>query len=461
MAETQSIRTENRQSWSSRIAFLLATIGFSVGLGNIWRFPYLAGESGGGAFVLIYLAFVLLIGIPIVMAELAIGRRGARSPVSTMAGLARQNGASGAWGLAGGLAMVTAFLITSYYSVIGGWTLHYAWLSASGALNEIDQLSSQALFDDLLADPLLVGCWNFVFIALIVVIVARGLHAGIERAVTVLMPLLFFALVSLAIFGLAKGEGWQALEFLFAPDFSVVTLGTVLAAMGQAFFSVGVGMAAMMTYGSYLPRGISIPKTSVIIALADTFVALVAGLAIFPFVFAYGLAPSEGPGLVFVALPTALSGIGGGLVALAFFVLLSVAALTSAIALFEVLAAWGDEQGWRRVKTALVAGVACFLVGLATVFSFNIASDFHPMAYIPGFENATMFGAIDRLTTSFGLPIAGLLIAVFAGWVLTKADIADELDLSPDDKVFKMWRSTVRYLLPLVISALIYSGASG
>jgi len=447
----------SHQHWSSRLVFILATIGFSVGLGNIWRFPYMAGENGGAAFVLVYLACVLLISIPIVVAELAMGRRGGMTPAATFTALAAAQGRTRWWGLAGALTVVTAFLIISYYCVIGGWTLHYVYLSLAGKLAGIDGATAQGIYDDLLARPALMTFWQLTFIALNVTIVARGLHGGIERAVRVLMPLFFGLLLVLAAYGLAADGAGRGLAFLFRPDLSEVTWQTGINAMGQAFFSVGVGMAALMTYGAYLPKAVRIPRTAAIIALADTGVALLAGIAIFPLVFSHGLAATEGVGLVFITLPVALAAIdGGGLVAVVFFALLSVAALTTAIAIFEVLVSWAEEQGRSRPRTALQAGAACWLAGLATVLSFNEAADFRPLAFIPGYESATLFDAVDQLTATIGLPLGGLLVAVFAGHVMSREQIASELGLPPASALFRCWRFLVRWPVPLVIGTLLF-----
>lgn len=449
----------NHQSWSSRLAFIFATIGFSVGLGNIWRFPYLAGESGGGAFVLIYLLCVVLIGVPIVMAEMAIGRRGGMTPVATLANLASSPSSKPFWKLSGGFIMLTAFLIETFYCVIGGWTLHYVYLAASGALINIDVVQSQALFDALLADPVTLIAWQAVFLAINAIVLSRGLQKGLEKAVTILMPTLFILLVALAVYGVIAADAAGAIRFLFSPDFSVVSGKTLIDAMGQAFFSVGVGMAAMITYGAYLPKHVNIPSTSLIVAFADTGVALIAGLAIFPFVFALGLSPSEGPGLVFVALPAALSGYGGGFASLAFFALLGVAALTSSFALLEVFVSRAEERGTTRGRSAPGFAVLVFIIGLGTVFSLNIAQDVHPLGAISGFETATFFDIIDWFTSSIGLPIGGLLAALFAGWVLPSAIMSEELSVAPDTLWYRAWRVLMRYGVPLVILTLIVSGA--
>lgn len=446
------------QSWSSRFAFMAATIGFSVGLGNIWRFPYLAGESGGGAFVLIYIVCVLLIGVPIVMAEMAIGRKGGQTPIGSLASLATSDRTRPLWALGGGFVMLTSFLIVTFYCVIGGWALHYVYLAVTGALSGIDGEQSQALFSALLADPGQLILWQAVFLALNVYVVSKGLHGGIERAVTILMPILFVSLAGLAVYGVFAGDGAKALSFLFAPDFSVVTGKTLIDAMGQAFFSVGVGMAAMMTYGAYLPKSVDIPSTSVMISLADTGVALVAGLAIFPFVFALGFSPSDGAGLVFVTLPAALSGFAGGYAALAFFILLSIAALTSSIALLEVSVSWAEEKGKDRKKFSWLVGLVCFVIGLGSVISFNVASEFYPLSVLPGYETATIFDVMDQYTSTIGLPLGGLIAALFVGWAIAKDEIAEEIGLSADGVLFQAWRFSMRFMIPLVILILLITG---
>nr|WP_070959259.1 sodium-dependent transporter [Hyphomonas sp. Mor2] len=448
--------------WSSKATFILATIGFSVGLGNIWRFPYLAGESGGGAFVIIYLACVALIGIPIIVAELMIGRRGGMTPGMTMSKLAKEAGRSRFWGIAGLVAIITAFLIVSYYCVIGGWTLHYVFLSASEGWSGVDSAQSQTTFEHLLSDPVLLIFWQLVFLSIVALITVRGLNGGIEKAVSLLMPALFVLLISLAIYGLIVGDAARGLAFLFEPDWTQVTGETFLNAIGQAFFSVGVGMAAMMTYGAYLPKKVNIAETSFIVAFADSAVAIIAGLAVFPFVFANGLSPTEGPGLVFVTLPTAFGDLtGGGVASIAFFALLAVAAITSAIALFEVLAACGEEHGISRLKTAVGAAGVLWAVGLLTVFSLNHWAAFHPLSFLPGFEEATVFDSIDRITATIGLPLGGFLISIFAGHVLSARIVADELGVSSEGVIFRIWRFLLRWPLPAAIALLLIMGVQG
>ncbi|MFQ5535769.1 MAG: sodium-dependent transporter [Sphingomonadales bacterium] len=448
------------ENWSSRLVFLLATIGFSVGLGNIWRFPYIAGQNGGGAFVLVYLLTVSAIALPLVMAEILIGRRAGLSPARALARIARDEGRGRYWSWLGGMTMLTAFLITSYYAVIGGWTLDYAWLSVTGVLSGLDSAGSTAAFDSLLASPLRLVFWQSIFLTATVWIVARGLSGGIEKAVKFLMPLLFALLVILVAFALVVGDARAGLDFLFYPDFSRLSWGMVLAAVGQAFFSVGVAMAAMMTYGAYLPRHVSIPNSAVMIVAADTGVALLAGIAIFPLVFGYGLEPMDGAGLIFRTLPVAFSEMPGGQVfGTLFFLLLVSAALTSCIAIIEPIVSWAEEhRGIRRSRSAAIAGVVLWATGLFTVISFNIWAGVRPLGFLERFKGASVFNLIDFLTANVMLPAGGLLIAIFAGWMMTRESTADELSLDPAGMSFRIWRGLIRFLVPPAIALVLVFG---
>ncbi len=449
-------------TWTSRAGFLFATIGFSVGLGNIWRFPWLAGENGGGAFVAVYLVCVAFVALPIVMAELLIGRRGGLTPAATMRKVALAEGRSPKWAIGGWIAILSVFMIGTFYGVIGGWTLAYFWNAISGQLQGVDAASAQALFDALLASPAMLIFWMLLFLLINILIVERGLQKGVERASSILMPLLFAMLLGLCLFALVSGDAVAGLSFLFVPDFSAITANTWLVALGQAFFSVGVGMAAMMLYGAFLPKSVRIPGTAAIVVAADTLVALLAGIAIFPFLFAQGLEPAQGPGLVFVVMPVALQASGFASVALAaFFALLSVAALTSMMSFFEMGAAWGEENGVKRRTMVWGGGVATAVVGLLTVFSLNHAADFHPLGFVPGFEGKTMFDTIDWLSSNLGLTIAGLISALFAGWVMAKDSTAEELGLDPASLAFRGWRFLLRWPVPLTIVALIAGALFG
>ena len=445
-------RSSSHEGWSSRLAFLFAAIGSAVGLGNIWKFPYVTGVNGGGAFVVVYLVCVILVVIPILFGELLIGRRGGQSPSASMADLAKDEGRHPSWELLGWLGIVAAFLILTFYSVIAGWSLAYVFKTVRGVFEGIDGAGSGAIFDDLLADPVSLTMWHGLFMVITIFVVARGVQKGLERAVTIMLPSLFFILLFLVGYAAVEGEFQKGFDFLFAVDFSKIDANVVMIAVGQAFFSVSVGIGALMTYGAYLPGNVSIPKMGCLIAAADTLVAVLAGLAIFPIVFAYGLEPGEGPGLIFVTLPIAFGQMPGGtLVGTLFFVLLAFAALTSSISLLEpAVSRLEERRGWKRGPVTMCAGVGAWLVGLGTVFSFNHWAGFTPLSAFPTFEGKTVFDLLDYLATNIMLPLGGMMIAIFAGWMMTKKSTLEELGLS-DGTVYRIWRFLVRFVSPVAI----------
>ena len=327
--------------WSSRLAFILAVSGSAVGLGNIWKFPYVAGQNGGGAFVLVYLLCVAAIGLPVMMSEVLLGRRGRRNPIETMRILGREEANQPTWSLVGAMGMLGGFLILSFYSVIAGWTLHYVVLAAGNSFDGANAEVLGELFGELTGSISVQTGWHSLFMLLTVFVVARGVERGLEQAVRVMVPALILIMLGLLGYAMTNGAFMEGLAFLFRPDFDKLTSTAVLAAMGQAFFSLSVGMGAVMAYGAYLPKEESIIQTSVAVVCADTGIALLAGLVIFPIVFANGLDPAEGPGLVFQVLPLALTQLPGGIVvATLFFLLLAFAGLTSAISLLEPAVAW-------------------------------------------------------------------------------------------------------------------------
>ncbi|MDC0661576.1 sodium-dependent transporter [Marinobacter sp. SS21] len=450
--------TAKRGLWSSRLAFILAATGSAVGLGNIWKFPYITGENGGGAFVLVYLVCIAAVGIPIMMAEVLIGRRGGRSPVNSLRLIAERDKLHPAWKLVGVIGVLAAFLILSFYSVIGGWAVSYVGTAASGQLAGQTAESIGAIFSNLLSDPGTLLLWHTVFMALVMVVVARGVRAGLERAVSILMPGLFLLLLAVVAYAMTTGHFGQAVSFLFQPDFSKLTTSGVLVALGHAFFTLSLGMAIMMAYGSYLPKGISIAKTSITVSIMDTGVALLAGLAIFPIVFANGMEPGAGPGLIFQTLPLAFGQMPmGSLFGTLFFVLLIFAAWTSGISLLEPLVEWLEEQkGMNRTISTLVAGLACWGLGIASILSLNLWSDVAPLGMFAMFEGKTIFDLLDFLTANILLPLGGLLVAVFTGWFMSKQALKNELSLS--DSSFKLWYNTLRYLTPVaVLVVFIYN----
>ena len=443
------------ETWSSRRAFLLAAIGAAVGLGNIWRFPYLAGESGGAAFVLVYLLCVAVIGVPVLLTELSLGRRGGLSPVGTMGGLAAEEGRSRHWRKAGWAQVITIFLAGSFYYVVASWVLAYVLLAAEGAFNGIDRPAAATMFDSLMASPWRMALWYGFFIGLTVAVVASGIRHGLERAVKLMMPALFVLLVVLVGYAAWVGDFAAGAGFLFRFDASKVTGGVVLAAMGQAFFTLGVGQAVMITYGAYIPKNINLISASAIIALADLAVALLAALVIFPLVFANGMAPDAGPSLVFKTLPIVFGAMpAGGLFGTLFFLLIAIAALTSTISGVEPIVSWAEEhKGWRRPVVATVAGLALWLVGLASVFSFNLLADFHPLGFVPGFGQATVFNLLEYASVNLLMPLNALLLTIFAGWLMARKSLLGALEIG-DGRGFRLLYPVIRYIVPLAIMAI-------
>lgn len=442
--------------WSSRFAFIMAAVGSAVGLGNVWKFPYMAGTGGGSAFVLMYLGFVLLIGVPILMAELMLGRKARHAPAEALAHLGRTYGGTPAWGLVGLMGVLAALLILSFYSVVAGWALAYIPEMLSGSFANATAEVTGGVFGGLLADPGRLILWHSIFMAITVLIVAGGVTSGIEVAVTYLMPGLFLMLLVLLGYAMVEGEFARGVTYMFRPDFGAITPDVAIAAAGQAFFSLSIGLGTMLAYGSYLPRDISIPKTAVTIALADTGVALIAGCAIFPIVFASGLDPGQGPGLVFVTLPVAFGNMPFGLIIGAvFFLLLTVAAITSSVSLLEpVVATVKERTGIGRPVLCLGIGVVAWVLGLATVWSFNDWADVKILG------DRTPFDTIDYVTSSVMLPLGGALMAVFAGWVLTREVLRSELAFD-SEALFTLWRFLTRYVAPLAVGLVAVAKIMG
>lgn len=438
------------ESWSSRLVFIMAAVGAAVGLGNLWKFPYTAGVNGGAAFVLVYLGAVAAVAVPVVIAELMIGRRGRMSPPNSFLALAREAGANPAWRFVGWMNLLAVFLILSFYSVIAGWALAYVPKLALGRFHQAAPDQVAAEFSALLGSPGTLALLHALFMALTVSIVAVGLKRGIERAVRFLMPSLLLMLIALVLYAAIEGDLARTLTFLFQADFSKINADVVLQAIGQAFFSVSVAMGLLITYGAYLGPDTRLGSSAVYIAGADTFVALLSGLAIFPLVFANALDPAEGPGLIFVTLPIAFGQMpAGALFGALFFVLVLVSALTSSIAILEPMVSWAEEHAWlKRGPAAMIAGALAWLVGLATVFSFNLWAGWFPLGRFERFRESTVFDLIDYFTSNLLLPLGGVLIAVFVGWVLSSDTARAEVGVD-DGWWFRAWRFTLRYIAPL------------
>ncbi|RKZ49507.1 MAG: sodium-dependent transporter [Candidatus Parabeggiatoa sp. nov. 3] len=461
-------KTSIHGEWSSRLAFILAATGSAVGLGNIWKFPYMTGEYGGGAFVIVYLLCIALIGLPIMMAEVMLGKRGRSSPINTMQALAQETGRSQIWQLLGWSGVIAGFLILSFYSVIAGWALAYVPRLASGMFTVVSDLPTanavadfvDTQFNALVGDPLRLLAWHTAFIIVTITMVAGGVQGGLERAVRWMMPALFILLLVLVGYAMSTPKFMDGVHFMFNIDFDKLLYSKgefrydgILAAMGQAFFSLSLGMGSIMVYGAYLPKQASIAQTTTAVVVADTLVAILAGLIIFPIVFSNGLQPDAGVGLVFKTLPIAFGQMPfGSFFGTVFFVLLALAAWSSAISLIEPAVAWLVETGkFTRLSATIGCGLAAWLVGLATVFSFNIWSDIKPLSQFASFEDKTLFDLIDYLTTNIMLPLGGLFIAIFVAWIMKRQIVSDEFKSSPNRLGFQVWYFLLRYLTPLGI----------
>jgi len=417
----------NNTQWSSRFAFLMAAVGSSVGLGNLWRFSAQAGDNGGGAFIVIYLLCILLIGIPVLMSEYIIGRAGnGGSAVNSITDLAARSSVNSKWSALAWMGTLSAFLIVSFYCVVAAWVMLYIPKFLTGAFvgQSAEQIAAQ--FDTARANKPVIFLYVFCFLGLSSFFVARGVKKGIELASKLLMPIFFLLLVGLSVFSLyiglqqsalmadgSSGNGTKrALEFMFNPDFSKISANVIVSALGQAFFSIGLGSATMITYGSYLPKSISIPKSSLVIGLTDTAVALIAGLAIFPIVFAFNLDSAGGAGLFFKTLPVALTTLPGGtFMGTAFFTLALFAALTTAIALFEVVTAFLiDRFNLKRLHAVGYIWMSALLLSVGSVFS-----------------DSFMTLLDEKITGAIMVPLSGLLAITFVGWKMDKKLLADEI----------------------------------
>jgi len=443
------------QRWNTRFGFLMASVGFAVGLGNIWRFPYVTGENGGSAFVLVYLVCTFGIGIPIVMAELMLGRQGRLTPPPAMAAVASDNGLSRHWSMVGYLNLLTAFSILVTYAVVCGWVLYYLYLALIGDLVSADAASSGVRFDALLADaPTLTG-WALVALVIASGIIYRGVQRGIERAVTVLMPLLFLLLIALVGFNVVAGGIAETLAYLLKPDFSKLGPSMLLAAIGQSFFSIGVAMAGMMMFGAYLSDTVSIGRSAFLIVMADTLVALLAGFVIFPMVFNNGLDPAQGTGLIFKTLPLAFGQMPGGeWIGVLFFLLLSVAAVTSIVGFCEPLGAWlAQRSGWSRHRASVVLGVTAMTCSFVSVLSYN------HWAQISVFS-VSLNVVMDFVPNQVLLPLGGLCIALFAGWFVRSEYSASALNLE-GKRLFQLWQVLLRFVVVPALAIILVTGIYG
>jgi NSS family neurotransmitter:Na+ symporter len=438
-------RTSSHGEWSSRTAFILAATGSAVGLGNIWKFPYITGENGGGAFVLIYILCVMFIGIPIMLAEVYLGKRGRLNPIASIKYISEKENRSKNWRVIGLIGILAGILILSYYSVIAGWTMAYATRAAFGVINNIDAVGATLMFNDFVSDPERLLAWHTIFSIMTVIVVSKGVKSGLESAVVRLMPALLVLLLALVIFSAIEGDFVSGVKFMLYPDFSQVTWKTILIAMGQAFFSLSLGMGALMVYGSYLSSDISIPQTCVIVASLDTLVALLAGLAIFPIVISSGLEMTQGPGLIFQTLTVAFGAMPGGqLFGTLFFILLIFAAWTSSISLIEPMIIWMIEKyNLTRIQAATISSGLAWLLGIGTIISFNIGSEIKIF-------NMNIFETLDYLTSNILLPLGGIMITIYVSWLISKESINKELNIKSNILRY-IWYFSARFVAPIAV----------
>ncbi|WP_084631323.1 sodium-dependent transporter [Ferrimonas senticii] len=438
--------TPSRENWGSRVGFIMAAAGSAVGLGNIWKFPYTAGESGGGAFVLIYLFFVIFIGFSVMLTEFSLGRKTGRAAVGAFKSVDKR------WSFTGVIGVLSGLLIMGFYPVVGGWALAYIFKVGGGLLNEPSAIG--ATFDGFITNPLEPLYWMAAYLLVNLLVVAKGISGGIEKAGKVLMPMLFFILIIIAVKGLTLPGSGKGLEFLFSPDFSKVNGEVVLAALGQAFFSLSLGMGCMITYGSYLKKKENLVQNTAIVTGMDTAVALLAGIAMFPAMFAFSMEPAAGPGLVFVVVPQLFAEMTGGMIfALIFFIGLTVAALTSSVSLLEVVVAYLiDEKQLSRPKAVIAAGSVMVLLCIMASLSLGGVG--------PTLFDTGLFDIFDLLTDKIFLAIGGMFICIFAGWKLSKQELKQEItnDGEISFPLFNLWYGLVKYVIPVAVAIVAIGG---
>ena len=436
-----------RENWGSRLGFIMATAGSAIGLGNIWKFPYMTGENGGAAFLIIYLGLVFTIGLSVLLAEVMIGRTTQSDAVNSFKKLGH-----GTFSIVGYMGITAGFMILSFYCVVAGWTIAYIIKMASGAFAGLDGAALGGAFGGFITDPVQPIIYQAIFVALTVLVVLGGITNGIERAGKILMPLLLLILLALVVRAVTLPGAQKGLDFFLTPDFSKITASTVMAALGQAFFSLSLGMGAILTYGSYLKKDVNIGKSATQVVFLDTMVALLAGLAILPAVFAFNMDPGAGPGLTFVTLPAVFNAMPGGFFfGILFFVLLTIAALTSSISLLEPVVAFFSTKGYTRKQVTIGSGLLAFALGVPCSLSLGVWS-----GYTIGGKN--FFDLMDFLTANIMLPLGGLLIAIFVGWVVTPLAIREVAGEGQPGALTKAWIFILRFVAPLAIAAILING---
>lgn len=440
--------------WSSRLAFHLGAAGAAVGLGSIWRFPYLAGTGGGSAFILVFVAACLLIAAPLLAAEYAIGRRARCNAPEAAGEVAVRAGRSRAWSAIGTIGAIASVLMFSYYSVIAGWVMAYSWKAASGALSAAGPDKVAILWKEFLARPLEVGAWHAGFVALVILISARGLNSGIEAANKIRGPALLALLGVLVMYALTVGDVARGVSFAFQPDFSAIDAQVVLTAVGQAFYATGVGQAMMIAYGAYVAPGTSLVRTSLVVIASILLISLLSTLMVFPLVFHYGMDPAQGSQLVFEVLPRAFAEMPGGqIVGTLFFLLLTLAAWVPSVALLEPAVAWLQQRCCcSRVNAALLIGGGSWLLGIGSVLSFNVAATWYPLGLLPHFASMTFFDVLDYVVSNIAMPVGALLTSLLMGWLLHDV-MSEELAETPSfARRAYLW--LLRYVCPIAIVAI-------
>lgn len=442
---------KQREHWSSHLGFILAAAGSAIGLGTLWKFPYVTGENGGGLFVLIYILCTFLIGVPVFIAELILGRTAQRGAVGVFATLSNN---STLWKSVGWLGVASSFLIMSYYSVLAGWGLNYVVMSLNQSYLHRSPEEITGIFGILSSSGDITLFWHFIFTALTVSVVYAGIRHGIEYWSKFMTSALFILLLGLCAYTVTLDGFWDALKFIFYPDVSKFRPSGVLEALGLAFFTLSLGQGIMLTYGSYMRRSEDIPKTAGLIGVMIIFVSMIAGMVIFPIIFTFGFAPQGGPGLVFKTLPLLFAKLPGALIiSTSFFILFVFTALTSAVALVEVVVAnFIDLLGWSRTKAVLVTGVSCFIFGIPSALS-NTDLLFSNWVLIYG---KNFFDTVDSLVSWWFLPMGGLMTAIYAGWFFDKQLCESEfLAGTKVQWLFKPWLFFVRWVAPAGIICII------
>ena len=442
------------RGFTSNIGAILAAAGGAVGLGNIWRYPYMLGQNGGGAFLLVNMFFVLAIGIPLMMTEFVIGRRSQRNVVGAYKKLERKKG----WATIGYFGILGAVLIYAFYSVVAGWTLNYIVLACTNKLSGLNPEEVAEAFSTFTSHSYWPVIYQLIFLGITALVISLGVQKGIEKISKILMPVLFILLLLMVVRSLTLPGAKEGLRFLFHPDFSKLTGAGVLSALGQSFFSLSLGMGAMVTYGSYIRKEDSLFKTSLWISVCDLLVAILAGVVIFPAVFSFGMDPAGGPRLVYVVLPNVFNSMPmGGLFAAVFFILLGIAALTSTISLQEIIVAFDvEELHWNRRKSSVISMLVVFFTGVFCALSFGPLNHWRIL-------NRTIFDFFDLITASYLMPIGALAMTIFLGWFYPKVDVKDEITNGGTLKgnLFEVYYFILRFVAPIALTIILVSGIVG